>query len=379
MLSAKTKIGALALAVVIPLGLLALLRRAADRRPHLFIGIGAPANAIALSRDGSQIVCTSDNGYIQKWMPDRQRFNSLRNNGIPQPQSSGYSTTPLAPIELRFSPDEKLLIAANYGQLYQQSSFAWTMSDRNPAWNFALPAPGAKGWPSYACFTISPDARLLACSGSSLRVLDLTRPAPTAPPQPHSYQTSSAISTRLARDFPIIATLPAQARVLAISPDDKSLATVTWKGQLQLWNIAARTQKPLAFVSVGAISAATISALSFSPDGRFLAIVFSDSSMLAIYDFTTSNWTRSAPPSAIPPFSSSGNPPIPTPPVWMPDSHSLWTGNDKVRRWNAPDLKILRELPVGGPVAVSGDGRTLATRSIPKAGEPNGIWLWKIS
>lgn len=44
----------------------------------------------------------------------------------------------------------------------------------------------------------------------------------------------------------------------------------------------------------------------------------------------------------------------PVPPVWMPDS--LWTGGDKVRRWSAPDLKILRELPVGGPVAVAGDG-----------------------
>lgn len=39
----------------------------------------------------------------------------------------------------------------------------------------------------------------------------------------------------------------------------------------------------------------------------------------------------------------------------------------------------VRELPVGGPVAVSGDGRTLATRSIPKAGQPNRVWEWNIS
>lgn len=66
----------------------------------------------------------------------------------------------------------------------------------------------------------------------------------------------------------------------------------------------------------------------------------------------------------------------------MPDSRSLWTSsfvapssdNDKVQRLSVPELKPLRVLPAWGPFAVSGDGRTIATRDNAQ----KGVWLWNI-
>ncbi len=99
--------------------------------------------------------------------------------------------------------------------------------------------------------------------------------------------------------------------------------------------------------------------LAVSPDSRFVA--FANTPNISIYDLQTKHWTQK--PNVLVPSENSMSL------AWMPDSKSLWTGGDKVLRWSTPDLKMLRALPVRGPVAVSGDGRTLATRSIPHPGE----------
>lgn len=371
MLSAKTKKWALAGAGAIPVVLLLLVWRAASRRPRLFPGIGAPATAIALSRDGSQIVCTSENGTIQKWMPDEGRFNSFYVD--PVQANGGFSTDAAPPIELRLSPDGSSLVAANLPFSGQAPAFSWTMNDRKTKW-VLMQESGVKE--VYLC-AISSDARLLSCVDfQSITILDLTRsiPLPPAPSRPANLIPRPLFAS----NFSKIATLKATASALAFSPDAKSLVFATSKSGLQKWDFLAKKILPLP-----AAPFAAIGALAFSPDGRFLAATSADSLRLANFDWNTQTWTLSAIAGAT---SSAGltmgnlggfSSPV-TPFVWMPDSHSLWTGGDKAQQWSAPDLKLLRELPVSGPVAVSGDGSVVATRSVPKIGQPNGIWLWPL-
>jgi len=377
MVSAKTKRWALIGALAVPTAIFALMWRAAGHRPRLFIGIGAPATAITLSRDGSQIVCSSQNGYLQKWMPERERFNSFPLDWSP---NSGYSTSIPPPIELRLSPDADQLVAANFGSGLQLV-FSWTMSDRKQKW-FVMPQ--VPPYKIYRC-AVSPDARLLAGMGHKIiTVLDLTRPHP-APKSEQLFGLGAngvfglPFENRLSVRFPSRATLPEAINVAAFSPDSRFLAFVTTAGTLKEWDMATKTSMPLPAPPLN-----DIATLSFSPDGRFLAASSaSDSSDVAVLDLAAKTWTENmhaATPATAPTFAGSGFYNVqPFAPAWMPDSKSLWTGGDKVRRWSVPQLKQIRELPVDGPVAVSGDGLLVATRSVPKPGQPNGIWLWSLS
>jgi len=366
----KTRRWALVGALAVPTALLVLIWRAAGHRPRLFIGIGAPATAIALSRDGSQIVCTSQNGYLQKWMPDRNRFNSFALDAL---SNNFYSTTVPPPIELRLSPDEASLTAANIDTSGPRDVLSWAMNTRHPLW--ILEQRG--GLNVTDVNATSSNARFLACAKpQSIVVFDTTKP----PPASKSVYEKPA-DARFLRHFQTRAMLatPEAVNILAFSPDAKRLAFVTYDGTLESWDLTAKQPAPLPACPIK-----DIATLSFSPDGRFLvASSASDSSDVAILDLAAKTWAEnmhwvsSRPAPAFAGSITYSTPPFA--PVWMPDSKSLWTGGDKVRQWSLNPFGQKRELPVSGPVAVSGDGTVVATRSVPKAGQPDGIWLWPVS
>jgi len=373
----KTKRWALVGALAVPMAIFALMWRAVSHRPRLFPGIGAPATAIALSRNGSQIVCTSQNGYIQKWMPERERFNSF---AMDTPLNTLFSSTVPPPIELHLSANDTSLIAASTGS-YGFKARSWTMNNRRLGWVL-----DSQSGPHevYVC-ALSSDARFMACANAgSVSVVDVAQPLPPFPPPKSTVGTPMAVTSmdrRFLSRFRALATLatPKAATILALSPDAKRLAFVTYLGSLEDWDLVAKQSTPLPASPIK-----DIATLSFSPDGRLLAASSaSDSSDVAILDLAAKTWDENehlVSSTTTPAFAGSplyNSPPFA--PVWMPDSKSLWTGGDKVRRWSVPQLKQIRELPVSGPVAVSGDGKIVATRSVPKPGQPDGIWLWPVS
>lgn len=377
MVSAKTKGWALIGGLAVPLAIFALMWRAAGHRPRLFIGIGAPATAIVLSRDGSQIVCTSQNGYIQKWMPERGRFNSF---ALDTPLNASFSSTVPPPVEMRLSGDETSLIAASTGS-YESKARSWTMNNRRPAWVL----DSQRGPREVYLCALSSDARFMACANTgSVSVVDIAQPLPPFPPSKPTAGTplmGTSMDTRFLSRFRARATLatPKAAIILALSPDAKRLAFMTYGGTLESWDLAAKTATPLPTSPLQQIAT-----LSFSPDGRFLAATSAgDSSDVAVLDLAAKTWTenrRAATPTPTPVFAGSTMyDTSPLAPAWMPDSKSLWTGGDKVRQWSLSPFAQKRELPVSGPVAVSGDGTVIATRSVPKLGQPDGIWLWPAS
>lgn len=64
--------------------------------------------------------------------------------------------------------------------------------------------------------------------------------------------------------------------------------------------------------------------------------------------------------------------------VWSRDSQTLWSGGDEVRQWRARDLTMERAFGVSGPVALSPDEKILATASSATTGTSPAVWKWKL-
>lgn len=158
--------------------------------------------------------------------------------------------------------------------------------------------------------------------------------------------------------------------VIALSADNSQLVIADSGGRLQFWSVATGKKVNQSAPAPMPASNGSFGELKPSPDGRYFAL--SDSTSVALWDSVTGVWTQSA--------LTLGTPHNV---VWMPDSRSLWPSsfvapindNGKTQRLSVPQLKPLRILPTWGPVAVSGDGHTLATRTY----QGDGVWLWKIS
>ena len=116
----------------------------------------------------------------------------------------------------------------------------------------------------------------------------------------------------------------------------------------------------------------------WSPDGKRIATV--GGGKITIYDLTTKGAIEVAWPSPKAPSAWIGSGPHDVASLaWSSDGQWLFSGGDEARQWSAKDLTMVRSYKAAGPVAVSPDGKTLATANRPDMGEPPGVCLVPLS
>lgn len=342
------------LGAALPLVIFAAMWRVSSRRPRLIGGLDSPAQALAVSRDGSRVVAATLNGGMRVWTTSNHGFRVLPLDGTGQwrnTRSAGDNV-----LQLRLLPDEQTVFASSSRSDGTQGvARVWSLPDRKPVWS-ALP----NGKDDLSRFWLSSDGtRLVQRTWTWVKIFDLTRPS-----TPRASELSrSARNFTLVRRFDFHNTKTLMPQGLALSPDNKTLVVLSSSGPLEFWDV--KTAKRTLQTPPPPRPQGNISALSLSPDGRFIALC--DNMGVFVWNTATSVWTQASSYSS---FERSI--------AWASDSRSLWTGGDKVEQWRAPDLKPLRTLPVSGPVALSSDGKTLVTRNVPRTGEGNGVWAWNI-
>ena len=345
------------LGAALPVAIFAVLWRVASRRPRLIAGLDSPALALAVSRDGSRVVAATQTGGMRVWTSQNDRFRALPfdRTGQLRTRSAGDSVT-----QLRLLPDEKTVFAASSRHEGTNGmGRAWSIQNSEISWA-AVP----NGKDDFSRFWLSDDGtRLVQRTWTWIKVFDVTKPS-----TPRQSQLSrSARNFSLIRRFDFHNSTTPMPQEFALSRDNKTVVVLGWSGRLEFWDVktAKRTfQTPPALPALPGGGGAR--SLSLSPDGRFIALC--DTAGMRLWNTLTSGWQQVG-------NYSSNERNI----VWASDSRSLWTGGDTAQQWSAPDLKLLRTVPVSGPVAVSSDGQTLVTRSIPRAGEGSGVWQWNMS
>ncbi len=355
--------------IVVPLVLMALLWNAARQRPH-FVATPVPAQALALSRDGKRLaysiqskdVLWSENGTLHK-------LRAL--DGIPGYPPGG------SPPSIRFSPDGKAIYHIENDLPHV---FRWDLAKDRVQWS-AISAGKANS--SFSDFAVSHDGRRMA-----QRIFDVVKVFDVTGAGTAQKIVKSQAASQYARTFPVLfrRKIVRNPRTggntyvsdIALSADGSVLILADAGGSLQFWDISTGRltlqTAPLPFIKGTNMPDVhgEIKNLTAAPDGGYAA--FCDDFGVALWNARTRKWTRG---------------PMTTPVgvhtlVWMPDSRSLWTSsfpvmgvgtdNDKVQQLSVPELKPLRVLPATGPLAVSGDGKTLATRDNAQ----KGVWLWDI-
>jgi WD40 repeat protein len=347
-----------ALLIALPLVLFGLLLFARSRKPRLLPGVGGSVTAIAFSPDGQNVVCASNNNYVQVWLPEKERWRSFYN---PDLRSNGQ---PGLCVRLRFSSDGKTLFAggaavggsSNYSQAWdvatRRRKFAFNPT-RNPV------------------FDVSPDGRWAAMSyNDSAYLIDLQAKPQNIPQEKYRHPEDA----RFIRPSHKLESSGA-ATCVAFSPDGKTLAVGDDDvGQITFWEVETGKQ----LNSIASSSATTPTFLEWSPDGKFLAAT--GMAGITMYDIAARStwetpWKRPGPPFNPSTFYLGGVIPI----AWSPHGKTIFTGGSEVRRWRASDLKLEYSYGVSGPVAVSPDGRTLATASrADDPATPKGVLLWKL-
>jgi WD40 repeat protein len=347
--------------IVLPFVLFALLLYAQSRKPRLLPGVGGDVTAIAFSPDGKNIVCASNNNYVQIWLPEKEKWRSFYN-----PEVSSNSQPGLC-VRLRFSSDGKTLFAGGApiggSQVYSQ---AWDVATRRRKFAFNPT--------TNSVFDVSPDGRWLAMSyNDTAFLIDL---------QAKPFQVSQEYyrHSKDTRFFPPRYKLGENvvANSVAFSPDGKMLAVGDNGARFAPTFWSVETGKKLD-VTIAAPLAGTPAFLQWSPDGKFLAAT--NISGITIYDITAQrSHTTTWPTTGSQPMPQTSAPHMGgiIPIAWSPDGKTIFTGGDEVRRWRASDLKLEYSYGVSGPVAVSPDGRTLATASWPDPAGPKGVLLWKL-
>ena len=340
--------------IVVPLVLVALLWNAARRRPRF---VGAPTRIIelALSHDGAKlaIVTATGNGSGEVWWRENAAFQPLPTNHELDRQSGEQP-------KLQFSRDGQTLLGAQLAatQRNQSRATAWDLSGQNRIWSDGI--PDYRGINNG--YKFSRDGRRLGLLHfDTLKVLDSSDLA-------QSVGASLPTLMRVQLPYDKKDQSGRFSRRLALSPKGDVAVVADQNVRLQFWDVAKgqlinETPPPPQYMR-------SIGDIAFSPDGRYVAL--GDSGTLALWDRTWTRWTQLQLADVAPRYIA-----------WMPDSRSLWLGSDistasspdnRTRRLSVPDLKTSRTLPTYGPVAVSGDGHTLATRDDAQ----KGVLLWNV-
>ena len=148
----------------------------------------------------------------------------------------------------------------------------------------------------------------------------------------------------------------------AVSPDNSTLATGSWRGELYLWDVASGTLKA---EFMGHLS--YISSMTFSPDGKTLASGGADK----LYLWDIASGARKV--------SITGHTDVIYSIAFSPDSKMLASGSsEQIRLWNVVTGTHAATLFVGdwatnASLAFSPDGKTLASES------GSQIHLWDVS
>ena len=344
----------------VPLIFVALLWGLVRQQRPRFVATPAMAQALALSYDGTRLAVAAENGQFL-W------YEAGQKHVLPLETAPGFRSdfAVASPPSLQFARDGSTLFGSNLflSNDNTKTAYAWNLATNSIAWS-----AGSTYKDDVNGFALASNAsRMAQHSYDVVKVRDLTGAgAPAKNPQ-----------SRYGRDFPVLMRLRvprflATGRsifpdVIALSANNSELIIADSSGRLQFWSVA--TGKKTAQTPPMPASNGDFSELKPSPDGRFVALC--DYTGVALWDTKTGLWTRGA-------LTLSTLHNI----AWMPDSRSLWlsgfvapaTDNDKTQKLRVPDLHLLRVLPTWGPVAVSGDGHTLATRT----DQGDGVWLWNI-
>ena len=344
--------------IALPLALLGLILCAQSRKPRLLPGVGGNVTAIAFSPDGQKIVCASNNNYVQIWLPEKEKWRSFYS---PETNTSGQ---PGLCVRLRFTSDGKTLFAGGSSvggtSMYSQ---AWDTVTRRRKFAFNPT--------SNPVFDVSSDGKFAAMAyKKSAYLIDLQA-------KPEKISQEKYRHPKDARFIRPHNKMDAEGGVtcVAFSPDSKTLV------------VGASSQSPISLLSVesgkqvkviaATASTGTLTFLEWSPDGKLLAATGNVG--LTIYDIEMQSARTAAWPIANLQVNQSaaymgGIVPI----AWSPDGKTIFTGGDEVRRWRASDLKLEYSYGVPGPIAISPDGRNLATASWPEPAGPKGVLLWKL-
>lgn len=348
---------------VVPLILLALSWNAARQRPRFVATPGAAtpgaAMSLALSGDGRAIAAALDDGKFA-WR-ESGGWNALPTTNAPTPNSSLPT--------LQFSPDHQSLLGTNIFVTARNRSlaYAWDLKTNKAAWDEATEDYQGIG----NRFVFSADGQKLALlSYNIVKVFDVAGTPANGKNQTFpTLMRAEIVQPLIERGQSTFRPGNPLLSAIALSADGETLVVADHLEQLQFWDATAGRLISRSTPAPYAINRA----LRVSPDGKFVAA--RDFKGVVIWDVTARKWTHMDDNTSFALHDV----------AWMPDSKSLWLGthaplvngneNDRVRQLSVPDLKTLRTLPTVGPVAVSGDGKTLATRAdtIDK-----GVWLWNI-
>lgn len=110
---------------------------------------------------------------------------------------------------------------------------------------------------------ISPDGAVLASAGCDLK----RGAARVTDTEPGEIRLWDLVSGEKIREF---GSWESQVSGLSFAPDGKRLASCSWDGSIQLWNVA-NGREVTAFQKKKEEGGAAVNAVAFSPDGRYLA------------------------------------------------------------------------------------------------------------
>jgi WD40 repeat protein len=197
---------------------------------------------LAYSQDG-RTLAVADNSQLGPITPPTVKLYDVSDPAHPH----RLAILPCPAFKLALSPDSRLLTAYTADGIV-----AWDM--RDPAHPVALPGKALTAGSGFASGVFSPDGRLLVV-GDSTGTVRLWR----------------VDKDRLAGD-PVVLRGEGDPTVLAFSPDSRIIAWRTTSlsdGRIKFWSVASPNNPVL----IGSLPVQAAGSLTFSPDGRMLAVL----------------------------------------------------------------------------------------------------------
>jgi WD40 repeat protein len=297
--------------------------RTRERLGEPLEGLTKHVVSMAFDPDGHTLTAAGTDAAIMRWDTRAHRqLGSAIATGRYDPSSLAYEI-PL----MSFAPDGRTLTTLNAFSV----SHVWDVASHD-----AIGAPRRFGADSLAGSgtALSPDGKTVATAGrekDGLRLWD-------------------------ARTGSLIAALPADtAGPMAFGPRGRTVAVVTGKATLQLWDVSAH--RPVGGPFTQPTRGTSIDTVVFGPDGRTIATAGLDAGNPAVFLWDVRSRRRTA---VLP-----GHVNVSRAMAFSPDGATIAIadGDDTVRLW---DVRTGRQLgtPITGAfqaVAFGPDGRTLAT------------------